>query len=133
MKSQDAIRRVASAEMRPPCRRCLEDANPGDKVDLIAYDPFPADAVTPYRGLGPIFVHTDDCDLFTGDTVPARQLARMLSVRAFDADHMMVAAEVIEGSKLEEVSGGMLADEKARYVNVYNAKPGCFAFKIERA
>ena len=28
--------------------------------------------------------------------------------------------------------GGMLADEKAKYINVHNAKPGCFAVRVER-
>lgn len=56
-----------------------------------------------------------------------------MSVRAYDERHMMVAAEVTEGSKLEKVAGEMLADEKARYINVHNAKPGCFAVRIERA
>lgn len=56
-----------------------------------------------------------------------------MSVRAFDDKHMMVAAEVVEGSELEQVAGGMLADEKAKYINVHNAKPGCFAVRVERA
>ena len=132
-KVQEPIRRVATSDMRPPCRRCLQDASPGEEVDLIAYDPFPANAVTPYRGLGPIFVHVDDCAMFDGGSVPARQLQRSLAVRAYDENHMMMAAEVIDGNRLEEVCGGMLADEKARYVMAYNAKPGCFAFKVERA
>ena len=46
---------------------------------------------------------------------------------------MMVAAEVVEGSQLEGVAGGMLADEKAKYINVHNAKPGSFAARVEQA
>ena len=60
-------------------------------------------------------------------------MRRLMSVRAYDEKDMMVAAEVVEGSELETVAGGMLADESARYINVHNAKPGCFAVRVERA
>ena len=55
-----------------------------------------------------------------------------MSVRAYNESHMMIGAETIEGSELEKVAGGMLADDKTSYVNVHNAKPGCFAVRVER-
>lgn len=131
--SGNPITVVASEDMRAPCRRCLLDAQPGEVLHLISYDPFPADSVTPYRGTMAIFVHANDCEKFAGNELPERQLRRLMSVRAFDEKHMMVAAEVVEGSELEKVAGGMLADENAKYINVHNAKPGCFAVRVERA
>jgi hypothetical protein len=131
--SDNPITIIASEGMRAPCRRCLLDAQPGEALHLISYDPFPSDSVTPYRGTMAIFVHANDCKIFTGNALPERQLKRLMSVRAFDEKHMMVAAEVVEGSELEKVAGGMLADEKAKYINVHNAKPGCFAVRVERA
>jgi len=127
------VHRVVSEGMTAPCRRCLHDARPGEEVDLIAYDPFPANSVTPYRGIGPIFVHTHECPLFEGDSIPETQLKRLMSLRGYDDKHMMVAADVTEGYQLEDVSKAMLADEEVRYIMVHNAKHGCFAFKIERA
>ena len=124
---------TASEGMRPPCRRCLLDVAPGEVVNLIAYDPFPVDSSTPYRGTGPIFVHAHDCGLFEGAVLPERQLRRQLSVRAYNTSHMMVAAEVVDGSEFERTAGAMLADEGAAYINVHNAKPGCFAVRVERA
>jgi hypothetical protein len=117
--------------MRPPCN-CLLDASPGEVLNL-AYDSFPADSITPYRGTGPVFVHAHNCGLFDGDVLPERQLRRLLSVRAYNEEHIMVSAEVVEGSGLEGVAGGMLADEKAKYINVHNAKLGYFAVRVERA
>ena len=68
--------------------------------------------------------------------LPERQLRRQLSVRAYDERDMIVACEVVEGDGegrvFENVVGGMLADEKAKWVGVYNAKPGCFAVRVER-
>ena len=60
-------------------------------------------------------------------------MRKMLSVRAYEEKHMMVAAEVVEGSEMERVAGVMLADEKAWYINLHNSKPGCFAVRVERA
>lgn len=129
----DAVHMVAAEDLRAPCRRCLHDAEPGEEVVLLGYDPFPPNSVTPYRGEGSIFVHAHDCNVLNNDIIPERQLARLLSLRAYDEKHMMVAADVIPGSQLEIVGGAMLADEKAKYIHVHNAKPGCFAFKVERA
>ncbi len=57
----------------------------------------------------------------------------MLSVRAYDEKDMIVACEVVQGEEFEEAVGSMLADSKTEWVGVYNAKPGCFAVRVERA
>ncbi|KAI9719955.1 MAG: hypothetical protein M1828_005993 [Chrysothrix sp. TS-e1954] len=125
---------TATESTRPPCRRCLLDAQPGEQLHLLAYDPFPAESTSPYRGSGPIFVHVRACGRFVGRELPERQLRRRMSVRAYDGRDYLVASELVVGGgeELERVAGGMLADETARYLNVFNAGPGCFAVRIER-
>ncbi|SPJ91040.1 uncharacterized protein FTOL_13442 [Fusarium torulosum] len=126
------ITMTASNGLRAPCRRCLLDASPGDKVHLIGYDPFPLDSVTPYRGTYAIFVHAHNCTPFSGAALPDSQLERLQAARAFDENHMLMASEIVNASEFEKVVGEMLADRKASYVNVYNAKAGCFAVRVER-
>lgn len=126
------IKTTASEDMRPPCRRCLLDAEPGEAINLIAYDPFSPKSASPYRGKSPIFVHASDCAPFDGSVLPERQLGRLMSLRAYNEKDMLVGCEVVEGRDLERVAGVMLADEKAKYINVHNAKPGCFAVQLER-
>jgi hypothetical protein len=46
---------------------------------------------------------------------------------------MMVAAEVATGAELEPVLHRMLAQGSVAYLHVHNAKPGCFACRVERA
>ncbi|KAF4953668.1 hypothetical protein FSARC_12353 [Fusarium sarcochroum] len=130
--SDSPITMTASEGMGAPCRRCLLDASPGEQLHLIGYDPFPVDSVTPYRGTYAIFVHVHDCTPFTGATLPDKQLKRLQAVRAFDENHMLMASEIVNEGEFEKVVGEMLADEKASYVNVYNAKPGCFAVQVKR-
>lgn len=126
---------TADDVFKPPCRRCLRDAEPGEVLTLIDYDPFPTTCSTPYRGSTPIFVHTGQtsCEHFHGYRIPITQLGRLMSLRVYDERDMLIAAEVVNGHAFEGVVCGMLADEKAKYVHVHNAKPGCFAFSAVRA
>ena len=72
--------------------------------------------------------------MFSGDALPERQLKRSMSVRAYDENDWIVASEVIvQEDDFGRVVGGMLADEKAKWVGVFNARPGCFAVRVERA
>jgi hypothetical protein len=51
-----------TAADREPCRRCLRDATPGERLALASYDPFTVRS--PYAGEGPVFVHADGCEPF---------------------------------------------------------------------
>jgi uncharacterized protein DUF1203 len=123
-----AVRVVADEPDAYPCRRCLRDAEPGETMVLLGYDPFLG--VSPYTGPGPIYVHERDCAPFDGDGLPSQLTRRLLSVRAYDDDHMLVGADVIEGMELERAAERLL--DGAAYLHVHNARPGCFAARIER-
>jgi hypothetical protein len=100
---------------------------------LISYNPFEPDAKSsPYQGSGPIFVHSNECDPYSGSEIPDQQLGRLLSVRAYDNEHLMVDADVLQGDGLDEKAKEMLADGKVKYLHVHNAKRGCFAVQIVR-
>ena len=65
--------------------------------------------------------------------VPEMLLHRLLSVRAYNADGMMVKAEVSEGERLSEAVRSLFEDERVAYLHVHNAGPGCYNCKVERA
>ena len=54
------------------------------------------------------------------------------SVRAYDADAMLVDAEVVGGEELADRARVLLRDGVA-FLHAHFAGPGCFAFRIERA
>jgi len=129
---EHAVRAVtADQEGAFPCRRCLQDARVGEALWLLSYDPFLGDS--PYRQPGPIYVHQRACAPDRLDVVPAQQLRRQLGVRAFDADHLMVGAQVIPGVELAATARELLAAPDVAYLHVHNAGPGCFAVRIDRA
>jgi hypothetical protein len=98
---------------------------------LLSYDPFLGNS--PYSGPGPIFVHQEHCTPYQGTKVPEQQRRRLLSLRAYNDQHMMVGSEVVQGSELEEAAGKMFEGTEVEYLHVHNAKPGCFAVRLERA
>ena len=57
---------------------------------------------------------------------------KLLSVRAYDHRHKVVATEVWEGSGLEEVAGKILGDTLGEYLHGHNAQLGCFAVTVGR-
>lgn len=115
-----------------PCRRCLTDALPGERVTLLSYDPFTGDS--PYRQPGPIFVHERDCTVSVpAGKIPEQLTRRRLSVRSFDAEHLMLGGEVIDGDALEARATALLDDPAVAYLHVHNAGPGCFAARVDRA
>jgi hypothetical protein len=123
-----AVRVRADKPNAFPCRRCLRDAEPGETVLLLSYDPFVG--ASPYSGPGPIYVHDHECTPFDGDGVPGQLTRRLLSVRAYDERHMLVDADVIDGKDLGDAAQRLLRE--ASYLHVHNARPGCFAARIDR-
>ena len=122
-----AVRVIADEPHSYPCRRCLLDAEPGETMLLLGYDPFLG--TSPYAGRGPIYVHERECTPFAGDGLPDQLTRRLLSVRAYDEQHMLVGADVTDGAELRGVAERLL--EGAAYLHVHNARPGCFAARID--
>ncbi|KAI3321285.1 hypothetical protein HD806DRAFT_204457 [Xylariaceae sp. AK1471] len=120
-----------------PCRRCLQDSQVGDEMLLLSYDPFLGDS--PYRCASPIFVHSKpSCKLAifptSGGLLPEQQRTRLLSVRAYDREHMMNGAEVVNGDRLLETCERLLGEDTlAEYCHVHYGGPGCFAVRVEKA
>jgi hypothetical protein len=123
-----STRTVADAPHAFPCRRCLTDAEPGEAVLLLSYDPWTLDS--PYRQPGPVFVHERDCPTAAPVELPDQQRRRLLSVRAFDSDGLARKAFVAKGSELD--LDGVLDDPAVSFVHLHNAGPGCFAARVDR-
>jgi len=115
-----------------PCRVSLQDAEIGEKVLLMNYEH--QSMPTPYRSSHAIFVREWATQAVpASNEVPKMLRQRLLSVRAFNNEGMMVDADVTEGVHLESVIERMLAISTADYLHIHNAKLGCYAALVERA
>jgi len=125
--------RRMTVDVKPgyPCRLTLEDAEPGESVLLVNYEHLAVN--TPYRSADAVFVRegATTCPPIT-NRMPEQLKIRLLSIRAFDADGMMVDAEVVHGEESESIIRKLLDDPRVDYLHIHNAKPGCYAARVDR-
>ena len=124
--------RRATADEKPgfPCRVSLADVDPGTEVLLLNYEHLPVES--PYRASHAIFVSAGATRFDAIDVIPPALRARLLSVRAFDAQGMMVDADVVDGSQAESLISRLLALDTVTYLHAHYARRGCFAARIMR-
>ena len=130
LRARRAVRQIVDARLSFPCRISLTDAELGEEVILVNYEHQRAD--TPYRASHAIYVRQGEVTYDAVDQVPDQLRRRMLSLRAFDAQGMIVGAELVDGRALEDAVATLLADERAAYLHAHFAKYGCYAARIER-
>lgn len=136
-KDEDALAALGVERMKVdskpgyPCRISLTEAEVGDTVLLLNYEHQPAD--TPYRSTYAIFVREwAEKAAPEMNEVPESLRIRLLSVRAFDEQGALIDADVVHGSELEGTIERMLENETISYLHVHNAKPGCYAARVDR-
>ncbi len=131
LAEQGAVRRTVDAKPGFPCRITLEDAEPGETVLLLNHEY--QDAHTPYRGRHAIFVREGVGETArVVDVIPPYLAGRLISLRAFDEDGMMLDADVAEGRNLEPVITRMFGNTEVAYLHAHNAKRGCYAARVDR-
>ena len=129
---QLGARRVIADDRGMPCRVSMAHAEVGEELLLLNFEHQPAN--TPYRATHAIYVRRIAQQAFEAvDFVPEVLVSRLLSVRAFDAQHMMIDAEVCDGMQAAEVFERFLANPQTSYLHVHNARRGCYAARVERA
>jgi hypothetical protein len=127
-------------------RRCIVDQNPGypDRVEMRDLDVGETallvnythldDAGSPYRSSHAVYVREGASAAYDAiDEIPEVLRRRLLSVRAFDKDAMMMDADVIEGTRLRDWITATFDNLAVDFIDVHNAKPGCFAARARRA
>lgn len=126
------MRRVAVEQAQAaPCRVSLDDAGIGENVILLNFAHQPAD--TPYHQQGPIFIRETTYRFAAADTVAPALARRTLSLRGFDANHMMIEADLTEGAQAAALIDRLFANPNVAYIQAHYARRGCFAAAIERA
>lgn len=115
-----------------PDRVELRDAEPGESVLLLNYVHQPANS--PYRASHAIFVVEGAKQRYDRiDEIPAVMRTRILSLRAFDEQGMIMDADVTDGARAEGLVERLLGNRKVAYIQAHYAKYGCYAARIERA
>ena len=125
-------RRVIADDPRMPCRVSMEHARLGEELLLLNFEHQPAN--TPYRATHAIYVRRAADEAFEAvDFIPEILRSRLLAIRAFDAEHMMIDAEVCDDTEAADLFERFLSAPQTSYLHVHNAKRGCYAARVERA
>lgn len=132
LQALNVKRVVANAKPGYPCRISLEDAEVGESVLLLKYDHLKAGGF--YDASGPIFLRerTKPRVLAPGVLPPVVTGTRLFSIRVYDASAWMIEALVESGAELKHAIERAYEDPNASFVDVHNARPGCFAFRTWR-
>jgi len=114
-----------------PDRIEMRDARPGESLLLLNHVCQPAN--TPYRASHAIFVREGAEQSYDRiDEVPEVMRVRLLSLRAYDAQGMMVDADVVEGKDVEALIARLFQSPEVAYLHAHNAKRGCYSGRIDR-
>jgi hypothetical protein len=127
--------RRVRADRRPgfPDRVEMRDAEPGESLLLVNFVHLAT--AGPYRASHAVYVIEAASRRWCGEIseVPDVLRSRLLSLRAFDADDMLVDADVVDGGSVEGLIERLLGRPEVSYVHAHYARPGCFACRIDRA
>ncbi len=126
------IAKVVDRKPGFPCRISLEDAEPGERVLLLNYESHRA--ATPYRSAFAIYVRDRVSAGAYRDALPPVMEKRPIALRVFDADGMLIGADLgHEGAETKAKIEAIFKNPAAAYIHAHNAMHGCFAAEVRRA
>ena len=132
LAAHGAVRMTANKKPSFPCRVTLDDADIGETLLLVNHVSHDGD--NPYRASHAIFVSEAATEAARfEDEIPPALDRRILSLRAFDADGMMIDASLAQPGEADEAIRRLLADPAVDHIDAHNAIRGCFAAKVERS
>lgn len=131
--SKSGVRRyVADTCPGYPDRIEKRDVDVGENVLLINH--VSMEKQSPYRASHAIFVREGAETAFEAiNVIPDVMFGRLLSLRAFDEDGMMVDAELAKGDDIRAVVIRFLKNEQISHIDAHNALRGCYSGRIVRA
>ncbi|MGG6463079.1 DUF1203 domain-containing protein [Solilutibacter silvestris] len=115
-----------------PERVELRDMQPGETALLVNHEHLAVD--TPYRSRHAIYVREGATQAaeFRNEIPDVLLRRRMLSLRAFKGDGMMLDADVCSGDAIEALIERMLAREDVAFLHAHSASHGCYLAVVER-
>lgn len=131
LKRHGALRIKVDSHPGYPDRISLRDIPVGETALLLNHTYQPA--YTPYHGSHAIYLWEgcNDQGIYI-NKIPESIVARLLSLRAFGENHLMLQADICEGADTEMLLKLFFDDPSVSYIHIHNAKQGCYACLAER-
>ncbi len=131
LKKHGALRYVVDEVPGYPDRIEMREGNIGETMLLLNYESQPAN--TPYRATHAIFLREGAKSAYDMiNKVPEVMTRRLLSVRGFSENGMLLHADVVEGKSLIPLIERLFENPGISYLHVHNAKQGCYSGRVDR-
>ena len=131
LKAKGAVVMIVDEKPGFPCRVTLEDAEIGEEIVLFPFQYHKTNS--PYQASGPIFVRKNAKKVeLKINEIPEMLFKRLQSLRVYDKNGMMIDAKTLEGEKIKKEIESIFRNEKARYIQIHNANPGCYNCQVNR-
>ncbi len=132
--SHDDYGNALAPEVQPspgnPCRHCLRRARAGERLLLFSYSPL--ERQTPYKEVGPIFVHADGCSRYElANEFPVDFLGPIV-LRAYDTEQRICDVSVVTDATNAERATALLAKQRVAFVHARSYTHGCYLFRLDR-
>ena len=113
-----------------PLRCCLRFARAGESIALISWAPFTE--VSPWREVGPVYVHASRCDGFAAPGLPPELDHGPRVLRTYRADGSMNYAHntLVGEEDLAPVIDRLLDEPDVATVHVRTVLPQCFLYAV---
>ncbi len=114
-----------------PDRVEMRDADIGQSLLLLNHVSMEQD--TPYQASHAIFIREGATKAYREENeIPDVMFRRLLSLRAFDDQGMMVDADIAEGEDIAPLARRFLEIPQVSYIHAHNVIRGCYSGKIVR-
>jgi hypothetical protein len=132
LASHGAKRYICDETPGFPDRIEMRDAEIGEQLILLNHTSMENNS--PYRATHAIFVLENAKQTYQAiNEIPTVMYNRILSLRGFDPDGMMVDAKIAKGNDIRKAVLELLADKRVVHIDAHNAAQGCFSGRIKRA
>jgi hypothetical protein len=86
-----------------------------------------------YPSPGPVFIHRDACEGWSGEGLPPELRPLPLMLEGYGPGRWLVAREPVRDGRVEDAADRLFAHPAVNYVHVRNAEAGCYVARLERA
>ena len=131
LANHGVTRYVADEAPGFPDRIEMRDAEIGEQLLLLNHESVTDD--TPYKAAHAIFIREwAETTYREENEIPDVMFNRLLSLRAFDGDGMMVDADVAKGADIVVLIERLFENPHTAYIHAHNAVRGCYSGRIDR-
>jgi len=124
-------RYVADTSPGFPDRIEMRDVDVGESVLLLNHTSM--NKPSPYKATHAIFVREGAETAFeVRSEIPAVMYRRVLSLRAFDANGMILDAALATGEEIKAAVERLLTNDDVVHIDAHNAARGCYSGRIVR-